>query len=130
MSARNKPYCELGKLLDTLARSRDVRGSYNIAKYLNDLTNYEVSGQSVSKYLFGNNQPKRAFIVAFADAFELTEQERAELAWTYAYGSQPYSEDFDSAAAFLGRQKPPRRGPEDFEYGNRGRNAGSLRATH
>ena len=30
VSARNKPYCELGKLLDTLARSRDVRGSYNI----------------------------------------------------------------------------------------------------
>jgi hypothetical protein len=30
VSARNKPYCELGKLLDALARSRDVRGSYNI----------------------------------------------------------------------------------------------------
>ncbi len=93
MSAGNKPYCELGKLLDVLARSRDVRGSYNIAKHLTDLTNYEVSGQSVSKYLFGNNQPKQAFIVAFfADAFELTAQERAELAWTYAYGSQPYSQ--------------------------------------
>jgi hypothetical protein len=86
-SKKTKSYCELGKLLDALARSRDVRGSYNIAEHLNDLTNYEVSGQSVSKYLFGNNQPKRAFIVAFADAFELTEQERAALAWVYAYGS-------------------------------------------
>ena len=84
---QTRPYSELGKLLDALARSRDVRGSYNIAEYLNDLTNYEVSGQSVSKYLFGINQPKRAFIVAFADAFELTEQERTELAWVYAYGS-------------------------------------------
>ena len=131
MSAGNKPYCELGKLLDVLARSRNVRGSYNIAEYLNDRTNYEVSGQSVSKYLFGINQPKRAFIVAFADAFELTEQERAELAWTYAYGSQPYSlGGFNSAPAYLGRQKPPRRRKEDFEDAYGGRNAGSLRATH
>ncbi len=131
MSAGNKPYSELGKLLDVMARSRNVRGSYNIAEYLTDLTNYEVSGQSVSKYLYGINQPKRAFIVAFADAFELTEQERAELAWTYAYGSQPYSQGgFDSAAALLGRQKPPRRRKEDFEDGNGGRNASSLRATH
>jgi len=81
-----KPYGELGKLLDTLARSRDVRGPYNIAVYLSDATNHEVSGQSVSKYLFGTNEPKQAFIVAFADAFELTEQERLELAWTYAFG--------------------------------------------
>ena len=88
---KTKPYCELGKLLDALARSRDVRGSYNISEYLNDLTNYEVSGQSVSKYLFGINQPKRAFIVAFDDAFELTEQERTELAWAYAYGFPTFS---------------------------------------
>ena len=86
-SKKTKPYCELGKLLDTLARSRDVRGPYNIAAYLSDVTDHEVSGQSVSKYLFGTNEPKQAFIVAFADAFELTEQERAALAWVYAYGS-------------------------------------------
>ncbi len=81
-----KPYCELGKLLDTLARSRDIRGPYNIAAYLSEVTEHEVSGQSVSKYLFGINEPKQAFIVAFADAFELTEQERLELAWAYAFG--------------------------------------------
>ncbi len=81
-----QPYCELGKLLDTLARSRDVRGPYNIAAYLSEVTDHEVSGQSVSKYLFGINEPKRAFIVAFAEAFELAEQERLELAWTYAFG--------------------------------------------
>ena len=45
VSARNKPYCELGKLLDVLARSRNVSGSYNIAEYLNERTNYEVSVQ-------------------------------------------------------------------------------------
>ncbi len=87
LSSKTKPYCKLGKLVDTLARSRDVRGPYNIAAYLSEVTDNEVSGQSVSKYLFGINEPKQAFIVAFADAFELTRQERLELAWVYAYGS-------------------------------------------
>ncbi len=87
-SKKTKPYCELGKQLDALARSRDVRGPYNIAAYLSEVTDHEVSGQSVSKYLFGTNEPKQAFIVAFADAFELTEQERLELAWTYAFGNK------------------------------------------
>jgi hypothetical protein len=29
------------------------------------------------------------FIEAFCDAFELTQQERSELAWTYTYGDLP-----------------------------------------
>ncbi len=96
-SKKTKPYSELGKLLDVLARSRNVRGPYNMAQYLNDVTSYRVSGQSVSKYLFGTNEPKRAFLVAFADAFELTEQERAELAWVHAYGSLPTSHRLEEA---------------------------------
>ncbi len=86
MRGRNKPYCELGKLLDALARSRDVRGPYQIAQYLGYSVGYAVSGQAVSKYLYGKAEPKCAFIETFADAFELTEQERAELAWTYSHG--------------------------------------------
>ncbi len=97
LSSKKKPYSELGKLLDTLARSRDVRGPYNMAEYLNDVTNHEVSGQSISKYLFGTNEPKQTFIRAFADAFELTEQERAELAWVHAYGSLPPSHRLEEA---------------------------------
>ncbi len=92
VEGRTKPYCELGKLVDTLARSRDVRGPYQIAQHLEYANGYEVSGQAVSKYLYGNIGPKRAFVKAFADAFWLTEQERAELAWTYAYGL-PISSD-------------------------------------
>ena len=84
---KNKPYSELGKLLDALARSKDVRGPYNIAYYLEDVTGYEVSGQAISKYLYGEYLPKQAFVEAFADAFELTPKERRELAWVYVYGS-------------------------------------------
>src|SRR5215208_1334687 len=67
-NAKNKPYCQLGKELDALARSRDVRGPYNIAHYLRDVAGYEVSGQAVSKYLYGEYLPKHALIAAFTDA--------------------------------------------------------------
>ncbi len=91
MNGKNKPYSELGKVLDALARGRDVRGPYNIAYYVEDATGYEVSGQAVSKYLYGKSLPKQVFIEAFTDAFELTLQERSDLAWAYTYSvSQKY----------------------------------------
>jgi hypothetical protein len=86
MAGKSNSYCDLGKLLDSLARDHDVRGPYNIASYVQNATGYEVRGQMVSKYLYGHNQPKPAFVQAFADAFSLTPQERAELAWGYAFG--------------------------------------------
>lgn len=92
-SGKNRPYSELGKMLDALARNRDVRGPYNIAYHVREATSYEVTGQSVSKYLYGESVPKREFIKAFTDAFELTSYERAELAWLYTYGSRPDAAD-------------------------------------
>ncbi len=87
MAGKSKPYSELGKLLDNLARDRAVRGPYNIATYLKEAADYEVSGQVISKYLYGKSRPKQEFVEVFADAFRLTPQERAKLAWSYAYGS-------------------------------------------
>ncbi len=92
MSTKDKPYCELGKMLDDMARDRDVRGPYNIAYQVQDVTGYEVSGQMVSQYMYGRSFPKREFIEAFAEAFELTPQERGKLAWVYAYDSRPEDE--------------------------------------
>jgi hypothetical protein len=89
----------LGKLLDGLARDREVRGPYNIALNIKSTTGYEVSGQAVSKYLYGQYLPKRMFIRAFADAFELSPQERVELAWVYAYGSPLRTESRELAAS-------------------------------
>ncbi len=86
---KNKPYCELGKLLDHLARSRDVRGPSKIAHHIKELTGYEVRRQAISKYLYGQYLPRNAFVEAFADAFELSPQERYELAWAYTYGVRP-----------------------------------------
>ena len=92
MSSRDKPYGELGKMLDDLARERNVRGPYNIAYHLQSLSGYEVSGQVLSQYMYGRSFPKREFIAAFAEAFELSPQERGRLAWVYAYDSRPEHE--------------------------------------
>ncbi len=89
MSSKDKPYGQLGKMLDDLARERDVRGPYNIANHVKNATGYEASGQVLSKYLYGEYVPKREFVSAFAEAFELNVQERGELAWVYAYDSRP-----------------------------------------
>ncbi len=88
-SGKRKPYSELGKMLDALSRSRDVRGPYNIASYLKEVAGFEVSGQAVSKYLYGESWPKHAFIGAFTEALNLTAEERAKLAWVYTYGVFP-----------------------------------------
>lgn len=81
-----KPYCELGKLLDSIARKRDVRGPYSIAHQINAVTGYEVSGQAVSRYFYGSTRPSSGFIGAFVRAFDLSEEERNTLAWFYTYG--------------------------------------------
>lgn len=86
MRGKNKPYSKLGKLLDAVACSRNVRGPYAIALYIKSVAGHNVSGQSSSKYLYGETLPKHAFIEAFADSFELTLQERTDLAGTYTYG--------------------------------------------
>ncbi len=87
-----EPYSELGKLLDSLARRQNVRGPYNIARYVEEVTGYAASGQAVSKCLYGKSLPKQEFIEAFANTFGLALQERSELAWVYTYGSQPYGQ--------------------------------------
>lgn len=104
-NGKGRPYCELGKVLDALARERDVRGPSNIAHRIHDATGYEVSGQAVSKYLYGESLPKRQFVEAFAEAFVLTPQERAQLAWVYAYDSR-------SGADFLFRGRIPKEAEE------------------
>lgn len=93
MSARSgKPYSEMGKLLDRMARKRDVRGPYNVSQRVVEATGYRITGQAVSRYFYGDSWPKREFIAAFARTFDLNAAERDELARMYAYG--PFDEGF------------------------------------
>ena len=48
MSSKDRPYGELGKMLDDLARERNVRGPYDIAQHLQSLSGYEASVPSGS----------------------------------------------------------------------------------
>lgn len=85
----DKPYSELGKLMDSLARARDVRGPYNIAQLVTSATGYKVTGQAVSRYFYGDSRPSPGFISSFAQTLELTREERDALAWLYTYGPEP-----------------------------------------
>jgi hypothetical protein len=82
-----KPYSELGKVLDAMARKRDVSGPYAIAKHVTEVSGYKVTGQAVSRYFHDGIVPKPAFMSAFARAFDLSEEERDTLAWIYTYRS-------------------------------------------
>jgi hypothetical protein len=66
----------------------------NIAHQVPNATGFEVSGQVVSKYLYGEYSPKRNAIKAFTDALKLTSYGRAELAWLYTYGSRSDVADY------------------------------------
>ena len=88
MNNGGKEYSELGKVLDDIARSRNVRGARPIARWVKTRTNGGPTGAAVSQYLYGTTTPRTDFIERFARAFELTEDERRLLAYTYAYGFQ------------------------------------------
>lgn len=84
-----KPYSPLGEVMDELARRRNVRGPYLVAKYVRERTGRGPSGSSFSDYFYGNITPKREVIGLFTEAFELTEEEQRELAWAYTYRYSP-----------------------------------------
>jgi hypothetical protein len=84
----DKLYSELGEMLDAMARNRHVREPYAVAKRVTNTTGYQISGQAVSRVFYGENYPRPSFIAAFADAFELSIEERNTLAWFYIYGEE------------------------------------------
>ena len=79
--AEGRPYCALGDKIDAVARKRHVRGPHRIAKYVWSRNNGEgPSGVAWSKILYGDSHPQAKTMVQFANAFELSEEERDELA--------------------------------------------------
>lgn len=56
----DKPYGQRGKVLDTMARERDVRGPYAIAKRVQEVSGHSVTGQAVpgtSTTVSGRDRP-------------------------------------------------------------------------
>ena len=86
-----RPYSVFGKVLDELARARQVRGPYWIADHMKARLGAEkaVSGVAVGKWMYGESHPRSDNLEKFSRAFDLDEPERIRLAYAYAYNKDP-----------------------------------------
>jgi hypothetical protein len=83
-------YSKLGEVLGDLARKRNVRGPHRMAKYIRDEVGYGPNGSAWQQIFTGETEnPKRAQIKLFPEAFQLSHEEMDRLAWVYAYGAEP-----------------------------------------
>lgn len=81
-----KPYSDLGKVMDALARKRDVRGPYNVGKFVREKTGTGPrSGSAWSQIFYGESHPQPKTMRAFTEAFELTDEEVGALARAYMF---------------------------------------------
>jgi hypothetical protein len=87
---QGRPYGALGEVMYELARKRNVRGPYSIAHYMKDqLPDHVPTGPAVAKWMYGDTEnPERENMQLFADAFDLSLQERKQLAWVYAFDEE------------------------------------------
>jgi hypothetical protein len=85
-----KPYSPLGEVMDDLARKRHVQGPHRICNRLIAWFGEDAapSGVSVSKWMHGESHPNWRWIAMFAEAFELTTEEKVRLAWAYAFRNE------------------------------------------
>jgi hypothetical protein len=81
----------LGNALDALARKREVAGPEAISEHVWTKVRYDASDMTILEYLHGYDRPPSEFMVAFRDAFKLTEKEAEDLAWIYAFHKPPPS---------------------------------------
>jgi len=79
-------YSELGNVMDELARKRNVRGPYNVGKYVREKTGRgPKQGSAWSQIFYGKSHPTPQTMRAFTDAFELTKEEVDALARAYMF---------------------------------------------
>ncbi len=84
--ANGKPYSDLGAVMDELARKRNVRGPYNVCRFVRDRTGMgPKSGSAWSEIFYGKSHPTPATMKAFTEAFELSEGEVDALARAYMF---------------------------------------------
>jgi hypothetical protein len=84
-----RSFSELGRLVDQLARSRDVQGLKVISEHVWEKTGGGPGRSAWGKVLFGDITPTPNTMRLFWEAFELDEEEATVLAWVYAYGEEP-----------------------------------------
>jgi hypothetical protein len=77
-----RPFTELGKLLDQLARSRDVRvrGPRRSTEHVRENTSKGPGRSAWGQSLYGNITPTPNTMRLFGEAFELAEDEATVIA--------------------------------------------------
>ena len=78
-------YSRLGALLKETARRKGVEGAEAISERLWWRERYSASTATIEAYLSGTDRPPPEFMVAFKDAFDLTEPEADGIAWAYTF---------------------------------------------
>jgi hypothetical protein len=89
MDDEARPYTALGKVMDELARKRNVRGPHGIANYVRRRFPDAPGGVAVAKWMYGDASPKPASLRTFSDAFELSDGEMMRLAWAFVFRKEP-----------------------------------------
>lgn len=84
--SENKPYNRLGLVLDSLARSRNVRGVTAIEKHVKERTGRGPTASGWQQIMTGETKnPRSEHLEAFHEAFELTPEEEVRLALARAF---------------------------------------------
>ncbi len=87
--SNGREYGRLGQVLDGLARSRNIRGPGKVARHVKEKTGRGPNASAWWQIFYGETkQPRSEIIELFAEAFELTTEEKRWLAWVYAFPSQ------------------------------------------
>ena len=80
-----RPYAELGKKLDAIARARDVRGAKAIAEHVRSATGEGPGRSAWSQILLGDIRPTPKNMALFRKAFDLTDEEEVSVAMEYTF---------------------------------------------
>ena len=97
-------YTDFGNyMLQVANENKSQRGPYRVARFMEEEARrrgYDLGvrgdtskalqlprGGAVSKYFLGNSYPAPWWVMAFADLFDLNQEQRQELAERYAYKS-------------------------------------------
>ena len=84
-----RPYTALGEVINVVAQKRNVRGPFRIHNYMKARLGENVpGGVAISKWMYGDSDPEKENLQKFAEAFELSKDERIRLAWAAIYGEE------------------------------------------
>lgn len=83
--SNGRPYSVLGAALDRMARDRHVRGPRAIARHVEEKTGEGPGYSAWSQTLYGDTSPREYNLQLFAEAFDLTHDERVEVALKHLF---------------------------------------------